>query len=195
MQNGDLWVETAAASDKEFNALKKNTLMVYPVKLHQYVDDELLDLEGKIRLDGKWIDFETLDYVVRKGVLVPGYTIVSTTTTNEIVGDCLVFRSTKASSGNGKVIINEDGASIDFTNRSVLYLDVEAISPRSGTDDFVTFGVTGGSTIQKNIGVNKPLARQIMPIDLSGISSGEISLFISDNPATVELKIYDAWFE
>lgn len=141
------------------------------------------------------ISIDYKDYVINNGVLIKDFRISTTTATYEQNGDCLVFKSTVASSGNGSITINEGGQDIDFSNRSILCFDTEAISPRSGTLDYVTWGVTGASSVQKNLGVDTPIERQIVSIDISNVSSGTISLFISDNPATVELKIYNAWFE
>lgn len=141
------------------------------------------------------IELEYRDYVIHDGILKGNYQIATTTATYEVVDGCLVFKSTKASSGNGNIKINENGQDIDLTNRSMLYFDTEATSPRSGTDDYVTWGVSGLSTVKKNLGVNNPVTRQIVSIDLSKVSTGQIALFISDIPATVELKIYDVWFD
>ena len=141
------------------------------------------------------VSLEYKDYVIHDGVLADGYQINTTTATYEVVDGALVFKSTKASSGNGNIIIDANGQAIDLSNRSSLKFDTEATSPRSGTLDYVRWGVSGASNVQKNLGVANPVTRQIVPIDVSKISNGSINMFISDNPATVELKIYDAWFE
>lgn len=140
------------------------------------------------------VDVSYLDYVIHNGILEDGYRIDTTTATYSVVDGCLVFKSTKASNGNGSIKITENGQSIDFTNRSILYFDVSATSPRSGTSDYVRLSVTGGSSVQKNIGSSTPLTRQTIPIDIEAAASGEIGLFISDNPETVELKVYNMWF-
>lgn len=141
------------------------------------------------------VSLEYKDFVIHDGVLAEGYQINTTTATYEIVDGALVFKSTKASSGNGNIIIDANGQAIDLSNRSSLKFDTEATSPRSGTLDYVRWGVSGASNVQKNLGVANPVTRQIVPIDISNVSNGSINMFISDNPATVELKIYDAWFE
>jgi hypothetical protein len=141
------------------------------------------------------VDLSYKDYIIHNGVLKDGYQISTTTATYEIVDGALVFKSTVESRGNGSITINANGQAIDLSNRSYLYFDTEAISPRSGTLDYVQWGVSGANTVKKNLGVANPVVRQLVPIEISKISSGSISLFVSDNPATVELKIYDAWFE
>lgn len=141
------------------------------------------------------VDLSYKDYIIHNGVLKDGYQISTTTATYEIVDGAVVFKSTVESRGNGSITINANGQAIDLSNRSYLYFDTEAISPRSGTLDYVQWGVSGANTVKKNLGVANPVVRQLVPIEISKISSGSISLFVSDNPATVELKIYDAWFE
>lgn len=141
------------------------------------------------------VTLEYKDYVIHGGVLADGFTINTTTATYEVVDGALVFKSTRASNGNGSITINANGQAIDLTNRSTLKFDTAATSPRSGLLDYVQWGVSGATTTKKNLGVANPVERQIVSVDISKLSSGSISLFISDNPATVELKIYDAWFE
>lgn len=141
------------------------------------------------------VSLEYKDFVIHDGVLADGFTVNTTTATYEVVDGALVFKSTKASSGNGSITINANGQAIDLSNRSSLKFDTAATSPRSGTSDYVQWSVSGASTVKKTLGVANPVERQIVSVDISKISSGSISLFISDNPATVELKIYDAWFE
>lgn len=159
--------------------------------------DELATKEVDITAEGQSVSvsLEYKDYVIHDGVLAEGYQINTSTATYEIVDGALVFKSTKASSGNGNIIIDANGQAIDLSKRSSLKFDTAATSPRSGTLDYVRWGVSGASSVQKNLGVANPVPRQIVPIDISNVSNGSINMFISDNPATVELKIYDAWFE
>lgn len=144
------------------------------------------------------VSLEYKDFVIHDGVLNEGYTIdVGTSATYELVDGALVFRSTKSSSGNGNVLINRNGQPIDFSTRSTLKFDTEATSPRAGLQDKVTWSIQNNYSAQvtKDLGVNDPVERQIVPLDISNIASGTIRLFISDIWGTVALKIYDAWFE
>lgn len=170
---------TVTSEDKETNESASQIFEVLP------------EAQGQIFK----VDLVYKDYVIHNGVLKDGYQINTTTATYEIVDGALVFKSTKASSGNGNITINANGQAINLSNRSYLYFDTEAISPRSGTLDYVQWGVSGASTVKKNLGVANPVTRQIVPIDISNVSSGNLTLFVSDNPATVELKIYNAWFD
>lgn len=192
---GVVWFAVGSSSDMEFNALKENTLCVYPQKIYQRIADEWEQRGGEIYQSGGWKEFITLEYVIYKGELKESFQIETTTATYEHIGECLVFKSTKASSGNGSIKISNAGQDIDLSNYSTLYYDIEATSPRSGTSDFIRIGVSGGSSITKNLGIDDPVTRQIFPIDISGLSGGTLNMFISDNPATVELKVYNVWPE
>ena len=141
------------------------------------------------------LSLEYKDFIIHEGLVKDGFAINTTTATYELVDGALVFKSTKASSGNGNIIIDANGQAIDLSTRTVLKFDTEATSPRSGTLDYVRWGVSGASSVQKNLGADNPVERQIVSVDISKLSNGSINMFISDNPATVELKIYDAWFE
>jgi hypothetical protein len=143
------------------------------------------------------VDLAYKDYVIHNGVLKDGYQIVikNSSATCEVVDGAIEFRSTKSSGGNGSITINANGQAIDLSNRNYLYFDTEATSPRSGLDDVVQWGVSGASTVQKRLGVNNPVERQIVPIEVSNISSGSINLYIGDNWGTVPLRIYNAWFD
>lgn len=135
-----------------------------------------------------------IDFIISEGELQSGYTIDTTTATYELVDGGLVFKSTVASSGNGSIQINANGQDIDLLKYKSIVFDVEATSPRSGTLDYVDIGLSNGRNVTKNLGVDNPVPRQEITLDLSSVTSGAIKLFISDNPATVELKIYNIWF-
>ena len=135
-------------------------------------------------------------YIVNDGTLVTHFQINTSTATYEKVNDYIVFKSTAASSGNGRIYIEASGGgNIDFSEYDRLVFDVEAISPRSGTLDYIDVGILNGSYKRTNIGVNNPLPRQEISFDVSSLTGGKISMFISDNPATVELRIYSIWGE
>ena len=51
---GMVWIQTATLSKAPFNALKKNSIMVYPVKCAQYVNGAWVEKEAKTYQDGEW---------------------------------------------------------------------------------------------------------------------------------------------
>lgn len=56
-EEGIVWVTTGASSQVAFNALKKNTVMVYPISAKQYVSGAWVDVTAKSYHDGKWVDW------------------------------------------------------------------------------------------------------------------------------------------
>lgn len=63
---GMVWFTTGTASNAEFNALKKNGLMVYPVSVKQYVDGAWVVKDAQIYKAGQWKKF--MMYLYNNGV-------------------------------------------------------------------------------------------------------------------------------
>ena len=51
---GYLWVKTGIQSEVEFNALKKNAIMVHPLAASQFIGGEWVEKETQIWQDGQW---------------------------------------------------------------------------------------------------------------------------------------------
>ena len=54
---GMVWIPTAATSPVAFSAVKKNSLMVYPMSAKQYVSGKWVEKEVKIYQGSKWSSF------------------------------------------------------------------------------------------------------------------------------------------
>ena len=57
MVEGEVWFLSGTNSTAEFNALKSNSIMVYPSGAKQMVSGALKDVVAKTYQDGKWIDW------------------------------------------------------------------------------------------------------------------------------------------
>ena len=57
MADGEVWISTGTGSHVAFNALKKDTIMVYPLKAKQYVSGAWVDVTAKIYQGGEWADW------------------------------------------------------------------------------------------------------------------------------------------
>jgi hypothetical protein len=85
----------------------------------------------------------------------------------------------------------------------LLRIELEATSTRTGTLDYFTIGTANlsdastGHTVSKkyNLCVGTSLTRQIINLPIDNIDAGYLSLIISDNTGTVDLRIYNIWFE
>ena len=61
-EEGIVWVTTGASNQVAFNALKKNTVMIYPISAKQYVSGEWQNKTAKTRKNGVWVDWITWIY-------------------------------------------------------------------------------------------------------------------------------------
>ena len=69
---GMVWIEVGTSSDVEFNALKKNSITVYPVWVRQYVDGAFADRNAHIFQNGEWVQFSeviTTVYLIQNGYI------------------------------------------------------------------------------------------------------------------------------
>lgn len=57
-----VWISTGKSSTIEFNALKKNSIQVYPISAKQYIDGAWVDKTAKSYQNGKWVDWVTYLY-------------------------------------------------------------------------------------------------------------------------------------
>lgn len=54
---GMVWFSTGTASSVAFNALKENSVMVYPLSAKQYVSGAWVNVTAKSYLNGAWVDW------------------------------------------------------------------------------------------------------------------------------------------
>lgn len=61
--SGMVWISTGAASNFEFNALKKNTILVYPLAAKQYIGNSLTDVPAMIYKSSQWVSWiDVIDF-------------------------------------------------------------------------------------------------------------------------------------
>lgn len=60
--SGMVWIVTGMESSVEFNALRKNSFMVYPLSAKQYVGGAWVDVVAKSYQNGKWVDWAVYYY-------------------------------------------------------------------------------------------------------------------------------------
>lgn len=64
---GMVWFSTGTASNVDFNALKKNGIMVYPLSARQYVGGAWVDKTAKSYQNGEWVDW--ILYLLKDGAV------------------------------------------------------------------------------------------------------------------------------
>ena len=151
----------------------------------------------------KTISLFYFEYIIDKGKLQEGYDFTKLTASYVETDGYAQFKTKTGTSGNGAAVVAKNNAILDLTKNSLLRIELEATSTRSGTLDYFTIGIanlsdasTGHAVSEKyNLGVGTSLTRQVINLPIDTIDTGYLSLFISDNTGTVDLRIYNIWFE
>lgn len=121
---GMVWFQTAMKSNAPFNALKKNSLVIYPVKCHQYVSGAWVNETAKTYQDGAWANWELI--VFKDGVWNGSYRFKNLTSggypPTYLYNDTNPVKFGRDSVGGGSGAYIEG---IDVTNYSTLHLTFE----------------------------------------------------------------------
>lgn len=64
---GMVWFSVGTSSNAEFNSLKKNGIMVYPISASQYIGGEWVSVTATSYQGGAWVDW--IEYLYNKGDL------------------------------------------------------------------------------------------------------------------------------
>ena len=56
-ENGTVWIQTGTTSRVAFNAMKKNSIMLYPLKCKQYTDNAWNDRVAQSYIGKEWVDW------------------------------------------------------------------------------------------------------------------------------------------
>ena len=117
LSGGEIWVKTGNSSVVSFNALKKETLMVYPVAVFQYDSASMsfLRKEAKTYISGIWADWNVLyyDHGEEFADLTGGWTVVPSNAT-AVKNDTNIY-----------LYVDSTGNAWAYTNNPV---DITAIS-------------------------------------------------------------------
>ena len=80
---GMVWITTGTASGVKFNALKKNSIMVYPLYAKQYIDGTWINVSAMSYQNGSWVEWMTKTYIYKDGEAFTSISYGSGTSTNE----------------------------------------------------------------------------------------------------------------
>ena len=162
-------------------------------------------ISAEVLIETKWqsVDIELLrdNYFIYDGGLVGANSLYSPSLVYTFEDGYVQFKthSSVSSHGDGRAYSSD---SIDLSEYVTAHFDMEATSTRSGTYDYVIFGLStsqsglpGVSKKFSGIGNSTPVARQTVDLDISNLDSGYFAVNINDNTGTVSLKIYNVWFE
>lgn len=127
--SGTVLIQTAATSNAAFNALKKNTLMVYPDSVSQYVNGVWKKRDAWIYQNNAWkqISWSWL-YVIQNGVIVtpPGFSTFgytgNTTLPTITAGDG--YQQIVSTTNSNAVTTDSN---IDLTNITTVYAEINLV--------------------------------------------------------------------
>ena len=122
---GMVWFQTGTSATTAFNALKKNSVMVYPLYAKQYVDGAWVDRTAKSYQNGDWVEWLTDFILVDTNGVRDGYTKLGATNTTCTVNSNNIV--VKYSGGNGSTA-HFSWADIDVTEYKVLEFTLTGVS-------------------------------------------------------------------
>ena len=193
---GMVWIITGTKSAVAFNALKKDTLMVYPTACKQYVGGAWVSKSAQSYIGGQWVDWFTYLFMEGSGQVVPWVFKALNTKVSNVSekNGAIVFEYSKVD--NSYMAAGMENPE-DLSGCSKVYFDVEVRSMYASGGGEFTVGVT---TKQVNAEFNntfvaseKPAAdsiRKTISVDVSSISSGYVSAY-----GIVNATIYNVWKE
>lgn len=189
--SGMVFILTAETSNSAFNALKENSLFVYPKEVYQYASGTWSKKTAEIYQSGRWNSFVTFLYNAGnqytsltggwKGVSAGGVTC----NTNS---DNLELKVT-GSSGRAGSFYTEN--LINFSGFNVLKAEVDV---SSNGEEFLVCITAENETYRPDYSASTSTdetGQMTISLSLSSVSQGYICLF-SDK---VDVKIYKVWLE
>ena len=192
---GMVWIVTGTSSKVAFNALKKNTLMVYPTTCKQFVNGAWNNVTAKSYIDGEWVDWLAYLFIENGGQQVPWvFKALNTKGKVSEKNGAIVFEYTTVD--NNYMAAGTENPE-DLSGFTKLCFDLEVRTNfTSGGGEF-TIGVTSKQVNAEYnntfIASEKPAAdsvRKTIKVDVSGITSGYVSAY-----GIVNATIYNVWRE
>lgn len=132
MAENDVWFAVDAAKSVEFNALKRDSIQVFPGLAKQYIGGVLIPKVAKIYQNGEWIQFSADRYYLFKsgeGALVALKTYRETSAKVTVTTDNI---STSASSDGNCYASVRTEAKIDLSQYTKMCLQYTAATPEWG---------------------------------------------------------------
>jgi hypothetical protein len=194
-EEGMVWIVTGTNSKVAFNALKKNTLMVYPTTCKQFVNGAWNNVTAKSYIDGEWVEWRDYLFIENVGQQVPWvFKAMNAKGKVSEKNGAIVFEYTTVD--NNYMAAGTENPE-DLSGFTKLCFDLEVRTNfTSGGGEF-TIGVTSNQVNAEYnntfIASEKPAAdsvRKTIKVDVSGISSGYVSAY-----GIVNATIYNVWRE
>jgi hypothetical protein len=193
--NGMVWIVTGSNSKVAFNALRKNTLMVYPTVCKQFVDGAWVTVTAESYIDEEWAEWFAYLFIENGGQQVPWvFKAMNAKGTVSDKDGTIVFEYATVS--NNYMAAGTENA-VDLSGSSFVCFDLAVrTNYTSGGGEF-TIGVTSKQVNAEYnntfVASEKPAAdsvRKTIKVDVSDISSGYVSMY-----GIVNATIYNVWLE
>lgn len=127
--DGIVWIQTGTESAADFNALKKNSIQVFPLSAKQYIDGAWVDKSAESYQNGEWVTW--IKYLIRDGVVGAMFdfsgNLRSTGTINQTYENGYINYSANVSSGPANT------EKIDVTNYTKLTAKLNPTTLTSGS--------------------------------------------------------------
>ena len=196
---GTIWIETGQSSDVEFNALKKNSILVYPVSIKQYISGVWETKSAQSYQNAAWHSWWSGElYVlgnefedITGGWGIDGYSYSSGVQLGSKKETFLqVTGGTKMTMFGTRNIINTSAY-------SKLYADVQVVSSYNGVSGPISLLSSKeyrSANIVAQLALGADTSRRIVSIPLDGIDEAYIVLRAEFATSCV-INMYKMWLE
>ena len=191
MQPGEVWFSVGTSSEVAFNALKKNTVMVYPLNVKQMVAGALVAVTAKSWQNGEWVDWVFELYLYNDGHdntdITGGWDSSAGTLT---VGDSEIYLN-----ANGLTTGNtcaETLNKINLGNYSKLSIVASDVDSSHGNDDGRHFVYVAAENKYTPVATQQIFnANTIYTLDISEFA--DMPVYIGIGTRNANLKISKIW--
>lgn len=195
MAEGEVWFLTGSSSSVAFNALKKNSLRVYPGSAKQYINGAWLDVTAKTYQGGVWADWFLKIFESGKGALLPMKSAQLSYSSCQIANDAIRTTATHVNHLCNATCGTEEP--IDITPFSKLVCEANCASWVDYGAPSILIGTGGVSTDWGSVGhvastkLNVTNSRVKYELDISNINGEYYVLYWGAANTT----IYNIWLE
>jgi hypothetical protein len=204
-EEGEVWITTGTQSGVAFNALKKNSVQVYPISAKQYVSGAWKDVTAKSYQRGQWVEWFT--YLLQSGAfeIAAAEYLHNTSTQSETKGDGYIEFSSTSSSGTDKTIVRgrRTEAAVDLTGIDTIYAKVNVTSAVNETNTAgATLAILTGTTQSTKVAATeaRAIGEGLMALDVSQYSGSYYIMFGafayrgSSGSPTGTVRFYDVYW-
>ena len=200
MAEGEIWISTGTFSPVEFNAVKKNCVMIYPVAVWQSVGGELVNKTAKIYQKDVWKDTilllmdSTLDNASNFS-----FTYYASNNSGLSLDSNGFYSKTDTADFSYRSFCTNDP--VDLTAYKTLKMELRV----SSGGDVWNFGVGAAKFGNVPMGNNQPTTFwkptenvvdiQVVPIDISALSGLYYVGGITIAQSAHEVQVYRIWLE